>query len=109
MKRFILLFLAGSIAASSDAQQPEYQNEISLESYLEALGRISPVAREGADRFLQAYQRKCGKALPVKALRRAVAEGDGDPVLMAMIRAAAQQDAGALRTLSGSVSCAHRG
>ncbi len=82
-----------------------FKDDIPLSTYLDALERIAPAARAGADAYLDAFRRRCGRALETVALRRAIADGFGDPVLMAMMRAAARHDAAALRRLSGSVSC----
>lgn len=60
---------------------------ISLDDYLALLARISPAAREGAMAYLQAFQIRCRRTLSVNALRQAVSEGAGDPILMAMVRA----------------------
>lgn len=109
MKRILALGIASFTAIAACAQQPDFRDEIPMDVYLESLSQISPVAREGADRYLQAFQRRCGRALTTRELRRAVAEGNGDPVLMGMIRASYQKDSGALRSLETSISCSHRG
>lgn len=87
----------------------EYIDDISLEEYLSLLGQITPAARNGAEHYLIAFKRKCGRDMKTVELRRAVAEGDGDPVLMAMIRAAHQKDSGGIRRLEAKVSCPSKG
>lgn len=109
MKRFIFFAAVHAVAAIAFAQQPDFREDVPLDVYLNALTQISPAAREGADTYLQAFQRRCARSLTTRELRRAVADGDGDPVLMSMIRAAYHKDANALRTLASSVSCARRG
>lgn len=81
-------------------------DDVPLAVYLDALAHISPAARIGADTYLAAYQHRCGHPLKTIELRRAIADGNGNPVLMAMIRAASQQDAAMLQRLSGTVPCA---
>ncbi len=98
---------AGSALAQGEPPV-EWNDDVPLEAYLDALGQISPAARDAAVAYLDGHQRRCGRSLTALELRRAVAEGDGDPVLMAMIRAAQQRDAATLRRLSASVSCARR-
>lgn len=97
------------VAPAALAQQPDYRGDVPMEVYLDALAHISPAAREGAAAYLTAYRRRCGRELTTQELRRAVADGEGDPVLMAMIRASYQQDSGAQRALATSVSCVRRG
>lgn len=83
-------------------------DDVALDTYLDALAQISPAAREGAGAYLEAFKRRCGRALGTIELRRAIAEGNGDPVLMAMMRAAAQRDTALLQRLSGTLTCKSR-
>lgn len=92
-------------APPNDAPQDALKNDVALNVYLDALMQISPAAREGAGAYLQAFQRRCGRLLKVIELRRAIADGSGDPVLMAMMRAASRHDTATLRRLSGAISC----
>ncbi len=98
--------------ASKDAPrgtwQEALQDDIPLDSYMAALGQISPAARDGADAYRQAFMRRCGRALKTIELRLAIANGSGDPVLMAMMRAASQRDTTALQRLSDTISCSDR-
>jgi hypothetical protein len=96
------------LSAAAAAAQPALQDEITLDDYLAALAQVSPAARDGAEAYRSAFARRCGRALTVRELRRLVAEGDGDPVLMAMIRAKAQQDEPAIVALAPSIACSRR-
>ena len=109
MKQILIVAIASFLTSAASAQQPDFRDDIPMEEYLDSVARISPAAREGADHYLQAFRRRCGRALTTRELRRAVAIGDGDPVLMGMIRASYQKDAGALRSLESSMSCSRRG
>lgn len=87
-------------------------DEIPMADYLGLLAQISPAARDGAQAYLLAFQQRCGRALTTMELRQAIAQGEGDPVLMAMVRAShpshpsqqAQRDT-TLRQLSQSIRC----
>lgn len=84
-------------------------DEIPMADYLGLLAQISPAARDGAQAYLLAFQQRCGRALTTMELRQAIAQGEGDPVLMAMFRAShpsqqAQRDI-TLRQLSQSIRC----
>ena len=71
-----------------------------------ARASVPPIAaEEGARHYLLAFQHRCGRALATADLRRAMSDGDGDPVLMAMIRASHLRDAAALTRLGPSVAC----
>ena len=86
----------------------DWQGDLSMDEYLFALGEISPAAREGANAYLQAFARRCGRALTVIELRRRVADGDGDPVLMQMMRSSQLKDHISLQRLSASITCSRR-
>lgn len=103
----VLCFSAAAALAQIETDAP-LKDDIALDAYLDTLGRIAPAARTGADAYLAAYRKRCGRPLTVIELRRAIADGAGEPVLMAMMRAAAQQDTATLRRLSNAVSCARR-
>ena len=64
--------------------------------------------RDGAQVYLQAFQQRCGRSLTAAKLRQAVSEGDGDPVLMGMIRASQLQDSAAIQQLSQRIACKPR-
>jgi hypothetical protein len=93
-------------AGSAGAQVT--RDDVPMDEYLLVLERIAPAAREAAQAYLRAYQENCGHPMQTVQLRQAVAEGSGEPVLMAMIRAAHDQDRDALRSLSARVPCGGR-
>ena|SRR5215510_1160432 len=103
MSRAIVVFVV--LLGTWCVARAQYIDEISLEEYLSLLEQITPAARNGAEHYLIAFKSKCGRDLTTMELRRAVAEGDGNPVLMAMIRAAHQQDSGGIQRLATKVSC----
>jgi hypothetical protein len=82
---------------------------LSMPEYLAVLQRIAPAARDGAEAYLQAFARRCGRELTVAELRRRVADDGGDPLLMQMMRAAHVRDRAALEALAASVRCGARG
>jgi hypothetical protein len=83
--------------------------DMPLADYLGLLAQISPAAHDGAQAYLQAYRQRCGRPMRTLELRRALAHGDGDPVLMGMIRASHVRDAIALARLGQRVGCDRRG
>ena len=83
-------------------------NDMPLDDYLALLAQISPAARDGAQAYLQTFQQRCGRSLTAAQLRRAVSEGDGDPVLMGMIRASQLQDGAAIQQLGQRIACKPR-
>lgn len=102
----ILILTSAQTAAAQGRASAPLSDDISLDAYLDALAQISPAAREGASAYVDAYQRRCGRSLRAIELRKAVAEGAGDPVLMAMMRAAALRDSASQQRLSASIKCA---
>lgn len=90
-----LALVLGLLSSGSDAQMPSgtsrtisaATDDIAMDDYLGLLAQISPAAREGAQYYRQAYQQRCGRPLTTQELRHAVSDGNGDPVLMAMVRA----------------------
>ena len=106
------LLTNGSSAQSTSGIAATPAGDVPIDDYLGLLAQISPAAREGAQGYLQAFQRRCGRALTTQELRRAVSDGDGDPVLMGMIRAnhpsqQAQRDA-TLQQLAQRIRCDQR-
>lgn len=79
--------------------------DVPMPDYLGLLGQIAPAAQEGAQAYLSTIQRRCGRSLSVLELRRAISDGTGDPVLMAMIAASHRRDAQALDAASRQVVC----
>ena len=76
-----------------------------LADYLALLAQIAPPAREGAQAYLQAFQQRCGRPMKTAELRRAMSEGDGDPVLMGMIRASHLGESNGIAQLGQRVVC----
>jgi hypothetical protein len=83
-------------------------DDMPLDDYLALLAQISPAARDGAQAYLQSFQQHCGRSLTTAQLRRAVSEGEGDPVLMGMIRASQLQDGAAIPQLGQRIACKPR-
>lgn len=94
---------AGTTGAAPS--MPTTVDEMPMADYLGLLAQIAPAAHEGAAAFVRAFQQRCGRPLLALELRRAVSEGDGDPVLMAMIRASQLQDAPSLQRLGQRIDC----
>ena len=107
-----LALVISFVTNGSSAQTASGLSATPMDDYLGLLAQISPAAREGAQGYLQAFQRRCGRALTTQELRRAVSDGDGDPVLMGMIRAnppsqQAQRDV-TLQQLAQRIRCDQR-
>lgn len=93
-------------AQTSPAQQSAPgTGEMPIEDYLALLARIAPAAHDGARAYRQAWQRRCGRSLTTAELRVAMAVGDGNPVLMGMIRASHLRDPAALASLASQIDC----
>ena len=106
------LVVSGSNAQTASGATPTAADDVPMDDYLGLLAQISPAAREGAQSYLQAFQRRCGRVLTTQELRRAVSDGDGDPVLMGMIRSnhpsqQAQRDI-TLQQLAQRIRCDQR-
>jgi hypothetical protein len=82
--------------------------DVPMADYLALLQQISPAAHHGAQAYLKAHERRCRRSLTSRELRQAMAEGDGDPLLMAMIRASHLQDGPGLTRLGEQVSCTRK-
>ena len=106
------LLTNGSSAQTASGVTPTAADDVPMDDYLGLLAQITPAAREGAQSYLQAFQRRCGRALTTQELRRAVSDGDGDPVLMGMIRANHPSQQGqrdvTLQLLSQRIRCDQR-
>ena len=109
-----LLALSGLVVAGSDpvhAQTSPAQpgtprtGEMPIDDYLALLARIAPAAHDGARAYRQAWLQRCGRPLTAAELRVAMAVGDGNPVLMGMIRASHLRDAAALANLASQIDC----
>ncbi len=70
-------------------------DDVPLADYLSLLQQIAPAAEEGTKVYLAAFHQRCGRTLHTVELRRAMTQGEGDPVLMGLIRASHLKDAAA--------------
>ncbi len=100
---FTMLCLAGTVGAQP--QRLDLQDDVPSDTYLALLSQVAPPARDGAEAYMAAFRSRCGRALRTVELRRAFAQGDGDPVLMSMIRASHERDTAALQRLGSSIAC----
>jgi hypothetical protein len=98
---------SGSVRAQTSPAQPGAPgtSEMPIEDYLALLARIAPAAHDGARAYRQAWLQRCGRPLTAAELRVAMAVGDGNPVLMGMIRASHLRDAAALASLASQIDC----
>lgn len=101
----IALFAAHLIAQAQESPSSSGAADIPMANYLALLAQIAPAARDGAEAYLQAVQRQCRINLSSAQLRRAMSEGEGDPVLMGMIRASQLRDAKAIVELGQRMDC----
>lgn len=104
----VAVLVAALPAVIHAAPEPVVTGDVPIADYLALLGQISPAAQQGAQTYLQAYERRCRRILTSRELRLAMAEGNGDPVLMAMIRASHVQDRPGLTRLGDQVNCARK-
>lgn len=95
-------------ALAQTSSEPAVTGDVPMADYLALLQQISPAAHQGAQAYLQAHERRCRRSLSSRELRQAMAEGDGDPLLMAMIRASHLQDGPGLAQLGEQVSCTRK-
>lgn len=82
--------------------------DMPLSDYLGLLRQISPAAEEGAKTYLAAMERRCGRTLRTEDLRKAIAQGEGDPTLMGLMRASHLRDAAARDQLVQQLRCPQR-
>jgi hypothetical protein len=99
--------VAGPVSAQTSPAQPNSASagDMPMDDYLALLSRIAPAAHEGARAYRQAWQQRCGRSLTTAELRVAMAVGDGDPVLMGMIRASHLRDSASLASLATRIDC----
>ena len=97
----------GSVYAQTSPAQPGTPGagEMPIEDYLALLARIAPAAHDGARAYRQAWHQRCGRPLTAAELRVAMAVGDGNPVLMGMIRASHLRDTASLSNLASQIDC----
>lgn len=103
----IAVLLLASISGASLAQKstPDPGDDMPMETYLTLLSQVAPSARDGAQAYMAAFLTRCRRALRTIELRRAFAQGDGDPTLLAMVRAAYEQDTAAIQRLGARIRC----
>jgi len=98
---------SGPVHAQTSPAQPGAPgtSEMPIEDYQALLARIAPAAHDGARAYRQAWLQRCGRPLTAAELRVAMAVGDGNPVLMGMIRASHLRDPAALASLASQIDC----
>jgi hypothetical protein len=101
-------FAAALPALAQRSSEPAVMGDVPMADYLALLQQISPAAHQGAQVYLRAHERRCRRSLSSRELRQAIAEGDGDPLLMAMIRASHLQDGPGLARLGEQVTCTRK-
>jgi len=101
-------FTGVSAFAQAQPERLEFRDDVPAEVYLSMLAQVAPPARDGAEAYMAAFKSRCGRAMRTVELRRAFAEGDGNPTLMAMVRASHQRDKVSLQRLAEQVSCPPR-
>ena len=107
-RRWALVLSLALPALAQTSSEPAVTGDVPMADYLALLQQISPAAHQGAQAYLQAHERRCRRSLSSRELRQAMAEGDGDPLLMAMIRASQLQDGLGLTRLGEQVSCTRK-
>ena len=107
MRSFIAVLLALSASGAAPAQTavPDFSGDVPIESYLALLAQVAPPARDGAEAYMSAFKARCGRALTTLELRKAFAQGTGDPILLGMVRASHQRDAAEMQRLGASIAC----
>ena len=96
---------AQSPLAGAPTQGTPPSDNVPLADYLALLRQIAPAAEAGARDYLAAFARLCGRPLTPAELRRAMADGDGDPALMGLIRANHLGDTAGREQLAGQIRC----
>lgn len=80
-----------------------------MADYLGLLEQIAPAAATGARTYLAAVQLRCHRTLSTEELRIALSQGEGDPALLGLIRAAHTQDLASRERWIAQVACPPRG
>jgi hypothetical protein len=101
----MLPMLTAQVTAQAQGDATVIEGDMPIESYLSLLFQVAPAARDGAEAYMAAFRKRCGRALQTVELRRAFAEGSGDPTLMAMVRAAHQKDTAAVKRQGATIAC----
>ena len=96
---------APPVAGSAATPGPEATGNMPMADYLGLLKQIAPSAESGARTYLAAVRLRCGRTLSTAELRQAVSDGEGNPALMGLIRAAHQNDAAARARLVAQLPC----
>lgn len=97
--------LPGHQVGTPVTQGVQPSDHVPLADYLALLRQIAPAAEAGARDYLAAFARRCGRPLTAAELRRAMADGDGDPALMALIRANHLGDTAGREQLAEQIRC----
>ena len=97
--------LLGFTFAFAQGDPMPIRDDVTIETYLSLLSQVAPPARDGAEIYMSAFRSRCGRPLRTVELRRAFAEGSGDPTLMHMIRAAQMKDTAAIQRLRAGIVC----
>lgn len=97
--------LPGHQASAPVTQGVQPSDNVPLADYLALLRQIAPAAEAGARDYLAAFARRCGRTLTPTELRRAMADGDGDPALMELIRANHLGDTAGREQLVKQIRC----
>ena len=100
----VLLSLSASGIAVAQAE-PDFSGDVPIENYLALLAQVAPPARDGAEAYMAAFQARCGRALKTVELRKAFAQGSGDPTLLAMVRASHARDRAEIQRLGANITC----
>ena len=100
-----LLSFAASGMANAQAEAPDFSGDVPIENYLALLAQVAPPARDGAEAYMAAFQTRCGRALKTVELRKAFAQGSGDPTLLAMVRASHARDRAEIQRLGANIDC----
>lgn len=104
--RFVwLALLLSSFSIVSVAQATEFRDDVPIETYLALLAQVAPPARDGAEAYMAAFKARCGRAMKTVELRKAFAQGDGDPTLLAMVRASHERDTATIQRLGSNIAC----
>ena len=101
---------SAALAQTSPARGPvQGDQDMPLSDYLGLLAQIAPAAQEGAQTYLNAFQQRCGRTLSTAELRRSLSQGDGDPVLIGLIRASHLHDTAARDHWVQQLRCTGKG
>lgn len=101
----VLMLFAGSAHCLAQPLSEPMRDDVSMDVYLSLLSQVAPAARDGAESYIAAFRARCGRELKAIELRRSFANGNGDPALMAMIRASHERDSVAVQRASAGIVC----